>query len=78
MVRVQRSGRSVAFMSLVVIAQNISNLAPESEYDVEVSVNRRRFIFTGRVAHTRADGAATLLRKIADAMDAAPRHKDGT
>ncbi|MDE1767379.1 MAG: hypothetical protein KGI27_14070 [Thaumarchaeota archaeon] len=56
-------------LALLVIAVNKSNLAPESEYNVEVSINRKKFLYTGTVSHIRADGASVLLRKIADEMD---------
>ena len=41
-----------------------------ADYDVEVSINRRRFIWVGKIKnHVRAEGASKLLRLIADAMD---------
>ncbi len=65
-------------MALIIIAQNITD--PETHalvredgtslYDVEVSVNRERFIWCGKIDnHKRDDGAAKLLRLIADKMD---------
>ncbi len=65
-------------MSLIVIAQNITD--PETHalvredgtslYDVEVSINRKKFIWCGKIDnHKRDDGAAALLRRIADKME---------
>lgn len=43
----------------------------KSNYDVWVGINHHQ-IWGGPInGHTRADGAAALLRKIADALDAA-------
>jgi hypothetical protein len=65
-------------MSLIVIANNlVDDLArPDgtADYDVEVSVNRRKFIWCGKIKnHVRDEGAAKLLRLIADEIDAHPR-----
>lgn len=66
-------------MSLIVIANNISDpinkksLVKEdgtADYDVEVSLNRRLFIWTGEIKNYKRDeGAANLLRLIADKID---------
>lgn len=61
-------------MSLILIARNIGpDLAREdgtADYDVEVSINRKSYIWAGQInGHIREQGAAVLLRKIADAID---------
>ena len=61
-------------MSLIVIANNITpDLVRKdgtADYEVEVSVNRRKFIWRGPITnHVRANGAAELLRDIAGAID---------
>ena len=62
-------------MALIVIAQNLLKGKLErpdgtADYDVEVSVNRVRYIWTGKiVGHVRASGAAALLRKIVEEME---------
>lgn len=66
-------------MSLIVIAHNVTpDLArPDgtADYEVEVSVNRKRFLWIGKVLnHRRASGAAKLLRRIAKEMDDAKDH----
>jgi hypothetical protein len=61
-------------MSLIIIAHNIGAELEKpdgtADYEVEVSVNRRKFIWTGAIlGHVRKEGASKLLRLIADAMD---------
>jgi hypothetical protein len=63
-------------MSLIIIAQNITDpvklARPDgtADYDVEVSVNRKKFIWRGKIEnHKRDAGAQVLLRRIADAID---------
>ena len=63
-------------MSLIIIAQNITGTdtlaRPDgtADYDVEVSVNRKHFIWCGKITNHRRDaGAQELLRRIADAID---------
>lgn len=56
-------------MSLIVIAQNISNLASESDYTYQVLVGdggpRSRILATGTVKkHRRSDGWKALIRRI--------------
>lgn len=65
-------------MALIVVAVNKSNLAEISDYNVHVSINDQHTIFAGRITgHRRTDGAAELLRRIADEMDAHPRSQPG-
>jgi len=62
-------------MALIVIAQNLLKDALErpdgtADYDVEVSVNRVRYIWTGKIlGHVRASGATSLLKKIVEEME---------
>lgn len=65
-------------MSLVLIASNITDPNREkllredgtSDYVVEVSINRESFIWIGKIEnHIREEGAAKLLRLIADKID---------
>jgi hypothetical protein len=52
-------------------AHNKTGTKPDgtSDYDVEVSINSRVIFGRHITGHIRADGAADLLRLIADAMD---------
>src|SRR5690242_17162870 len=62
-----RDAQGGTLMALVVIAQNISELAPVSDYDVSVWINER-VIWRGKVTgHVRDEGWAELMRKIAEA-----------
>ena len=56
---------------LIVLAHNTTGTKPDgtSDYDVELRVNERTFARVQVKGHTRAAGAAVLLRKIADQMD---------
>lgn len=55
---------------LIVTARNLSELAPISDYEVEVRVNNMAPIWRGIVrGHNRPDGAAVLLRRVAEAME---------
>ena len=60
---------------LIVLAHNITEgngtkKDGTSDYDVHVKVNNDYTVWSGQVTdHVRANGAAPLLRKIADAMD---------
>jgi hypothetical protein len=63
-------------MSLIVIAQNVTGDGqlnrPDgtSDYQVEVSVNRERLVWIGKVErHVREEGAAALLKRIAAQME---------
>lgn len=61
-------------MSLIVIAQNMTpdleRADGTADYAVEVSVNRRRFIWVGEVKnHLRGAGARELLRRIVEEME---------
>ena len=43
-----------------------------ADYDVEVSINQRKYIWVGKIKnHVRVEGAPKLLRLIADAIDKA-------
>jgi hypothetical protein len=56
-------------VSLIVAVHNLSNLAPVSDYRVEVYISRTK-IAEGIVrGHTRDDGWRELLRKIIDSPD---------
>ena len=67
-------------MSLILIA---NNLVPELEredgtadYDVEVSINRRAYIWCGKIeGHVRDEGAIKLLKLVIEAMEAHPKHR---
>jgi hypothetical protein len=56
-------------VSLIIAVHNLSNLAPVSDYRVEVYISRTK-IAEGIVrGHTRDDGWRELLRKIIDSPD---------
>lgn len=57
---------------LIILAHNTTGKTKggTSDYDVQVKVNDDYTIWAGTVkGHVRANGAAPLLRKIADAME---------
>jgi len=59
-------------MALIVVVQNISELAPVSDYGYEVLVGdgtsaRSRVITKGEIkAHVRSDGWKTLIQRVID------------
>ena len=61
-------------MSLIVVLQNVSQLAPVSDYNVQVlvgdgTVERSKVLYAGKVLHhERADGWQALLRALVDSL----------
>lgn len=57
---------------LIVLAHNTTGTKDDgtSDYNVELRVNERTFARVKVSGHIRASGAAELLRRIADQMDA--------
>lgn len=63
---------------LIILAHNTTGTKPDgtSDYSVSVKLNDDYVIWQGQVTnHVRANGAATLLRKIADAMERGNQRK---
>lgn len=61
-------------MALIVVLQNVSELAPVSDYKVQVlvgdgTVERSRTLYAGEVTgHPREDGWQALLRALVDSL----------
>ena len=65
---------------LILLARNLTGTKENgtSDYDVEVSINQKQYVWCGTIkGHVRDDGAAKLLRLIADEIDNHPRSVSG-
>jgi hypothetical protein len=62
-------------MALIIVLQNVSNLAPVSDYKYQVlvgdgTVERSKVLTAGTLRrHERADGWVALVRQFLDAVD---------